>query len=133
MTATEALEESAKLPAIDDAKLAEAVEWLRVVSKGVMYPYGEKVTRRILLVLDALAAREREHRAWEAMRGGVVWNVWRHDQTGVWSANRDDDTPAREWQANDPVDAVLAAKAAKGGSDESKCGRQTSGENRVAG
>lgn len=72
---------------------------------------------RIAALESQLAAREREHRAWEAMRSVVVWNLWKHERTGVWYACLAS-PPLREMQAADPVDAViLAADAAKGDGD----------------
>jgi hypothetical protein len=104
------------LPAINDAELAEAVERLTCFANlhwNGTGPISDRLGRAVGRILNALAARERERRAWEWLRNlpeFTITSAKMYAATVYWSDQLS--------TASDPVDAVLlAAEAAKGGGD----------------
>jgi hypothetical protein len=108
----------AKPPAVDDAALAEAVEWMRREMSCAAAQY----VPRIKIILDALDEEQTRTEFEVAMEGvnalrvrAVVSLIW-SDIHQHWSALEAGDDPKGLWhQHADPVGAILlAAKAAEG-------------------
>jgi hypothetical protein len=98
-------------------EFAKAELWCfddRIMYASVMDSY-ERLGAKVKELCAALAEREPEHKAWEAIRANK-WTVQHNREPGLgWEVAIDQDhggwtTLADGW--DDPVDAVLAAKAA---------------------
>jgi len=97
-------------------EFAKAELWCfddRIMYASVMDSY-ERLGAKVKELCAALAEREPEHKAWEAIRANK-WTVQHNREPGLgWEVAIDQDhggwtTLADGW--DDPVDAVLAAKA----------------------